>query len=237
MIQYMKQLSGKLSPNVYTSVQQQSNAAQLAYVRQLQKELKKESVLNKSFDDLEVVVFDIETTGFYPDRGDKIISVGAVKVRGTTMVEDDGYYSLVHHDQPLTEEISALTGIQNEQLQSAPTIDQVLAKFYQYVEGRTLVAHHAQHEKAFMQHISWHVLRTNFIHRVIDTSFLIKLASPNESLVTLDECCQFFDIPLSTRHHALEDAKMTAQLWIKNVQKVQQLGFHTLQEVYAELAK
>ncbi len=237
MIQYVKQLSGKLSPNVYTAVQQQSNAAQLAYMRQLQKELKKQSVLNQSFDDLEVVIFDIETTGFYPDRGDKIISIGAVKVKGTSMVDADGYYSLVHHDQPLSEEVASLTGLKSEHLQVAPTIDKVLDTFFKYVEGRTLVAHHAQHEKAFMQHVSWHILRTNFIHRVIDTSFLIKITSPNQSLVTLDECCHFYNVPISSRHHALEDAKMTAELWIRNVEKVQQLGFQTLQEVYTELAK
>ncbi len=233
----MKQLSGKLSPNVYTSVQQQSNAAQLAYMRQLQKEIKKESVLNKRFEELEVVVFDIETTGFYPDRGDKILSVGAVKVKGTTVIEGDSFYSLVQHNEQLSDEVAALTGINREQLLGAPTIDQVLEKFFQYVKGRTLVAHHAQHEKSFMQHVSWHVLRTNFMHRVIDTSFLIKIATPDQSLKTLDECCQFFEVPISTRHHALEDAKMTAHLWIKNVQKVQQLGFETLQEVYTELAK
>ncbi|MEB1807125.1 MAG: 3'-5' exoribonuclease [Bacillaceae bacterium] len=237
MIQYMKQLSGKLSPNVYTSVQHQSSASQMAYMRQLQKELKKESVLNKRFEELEVVVFDIETTGFYPDRGDKILSIGAVKVRGTALLEEEGFYSLVRHEDPLPQPVLAFTGIQQEDLFSAPTIEQVLEQFFYYVEGRTLVAHHSQHEKAFMQHVSWHVLRTNFIHRVIDTSFLIKVALPHQRLKTLDECCDFFDIPILTRHHALEDAKMTAQLWIKNVQRVKELGFHNLQDVYSELAK
>lgn len=237
MIHYMKQLSGKLSPSVYTSVQQQSNAAQMAYMRQLQKEIKKESVLNKRFEELEVVVFDLETTGFYPDRGDKILSIGAVKVKGTSLVEDEGFYSLIHHEEQLSQPILEFTGIHQEDLLIAPKIEQVLEKFFQYVGGCPMVAHHSQHEKTFMQHVSWHILRTNFIHRVIDTSFLIKIASPQKSLTTLDECCHYFDIPILTRHHALEDAKMTAQLWIKNIQKVKELGFHTLQDVYTELAK
>ena len=55
---------------------------QVAYLRQLQREMKVEETLHIPLTELNVIIFDIETTGFYPDKGDQIISIGAIKVKG-----------------------------------------------------------------------------------------------------------------------------------------------------------
>ncbi len=237
MIQFMKQMSGRLSPNVYSSMQNQSSASQIAFLRQLQRELKRENVLEVPFKDLEVVVFDMETTGFYPDKGDHIISIGAVKMKGAEVKKEESFYSLVFSEKEITSELSELTGIKNEQLKDSPPIETVLKQFYEFIKSDTLVAHHANHEKAFMQHTTWSILRSNFQHRILDTSFLTKIVSPNKALVALDDYCNFYNIEICNRHHALEDARATATLWGKNVEKIQELGFSNLSEVYGQLAK
>ncbi|UOE94006.1 exonuclease domain-containing protein [Alkalihalobacillus sp. LMS39] len=236
MVQLMKQLSGKISPNVYASVQQQNSASQVAFLRQLQRELKREDVLEIPLDELQVVVFDLETTGFYPDKGDKILSIGAVKMTGANPLEET-FYSLVHSQDQPSEEIEQLTGIKKEELQEAPPLERVLEQFYKFIQRDTLVAHHAKHERSFMQHATWSVTRTSFQHRIVDTAFLTKIVSPEKELVTLDECCRHFGIEVKNRHHALSDAVMTAKLWGENIQHIQQLGFQHLGDVYAALAK
>ncbi|WP_096202988.1 exonuclease domain-containing protein [Bacillus sp. FJAT-45350] len=237
MIHMMKQMTSKLSPSVYTSAQQQNSAAQLAHVRQLQKELKRENVLEVPLDDLQFIVFDLETTGFHPNHGDKILSIGAVKMRGDKIIEDDTFYSLVNAEKVIPEHISKLTGITNEQLEDAPPIREVLQDFYKYIQRDTLVAHHSKHEQSFMQHTTWSVLRTNFKHRILDTSFLTKITLPREKLTSLDDFCRHYQLESCGRHHALKDAKLTAEVWGRSVSNMKELGFKNLSEVYVHLAK
>ncbi|WP_017725914.1 3'-5' exonuclease [Halalkalibacterium ligniniphilum] len=237
MVQLMKQLSTKLSPTIYTSAQQQSSAQQLSYMRQLQRELKREDVLDIPLAKLPVVVFDLETSGFYPDKGDRILSIGAVKVTGEMIQEDQFFYSCVRSEQLPSAEILALTGLKKEELEEAPPLGEVLQQFYRFVRHSTLVAHHASHEKAFMSHATWQTLKLPFQHRIIDTSFLTKVVAPKETLVSLDDCCAYYGIPVADRHHALHDSLMTAKLWKASISEVQQAGYETLRDIYLFLAK
>ncbi|MEH6947616.1 exonuclease domain-containing protein [Bacillus sp. JJ634] len=237
MVRFVKQLSGKLSPSMYSSVEHQTDAASIAFLRQLQRDIKAKDVLQVPFSELKVTVFDLETTGFYPQKGDKIVSIGAVKMIGNQIIEDETYYSLVNCNEPLPEHVKELTGICEAELAEAPSLEQVLKEFYQFIESRPLVAHHANHEKSFMQHATSSVLKLNFQHRIIDTSFLTKVVEPKKDLITLDDCCNHFGISIEKRHHALHDAIGTAKLWAEGVRLTQQLGFSNLSDVYAHLAK
>lgn len=216
---------------------QGQNAQQMAYLRQLQRELNSEDKLKIPLEELNVVVFDIETTGFYPDQGDAIISLGAIKVCGNRIQENEEYYSVVHYDKPLPQKIIELTGITDQQLKDAPPLSEVLIQFFKYVEDNTLVAHHAGHEKNFLQHASWKLFRSHFKHRIVDTSFLYRVAEPDKKLVRLEEFCEFNGIPIEGRHHALGDAKLTAKLWCLYINKLQEAGYKTLKEIYERVAR
>jgi len=237
MFHFVKQLSGRLSPSIYTSVANQADAASVAFLRQLQREIKAEDVLHIPFSELQVTVFDLETTGFYPQNGDRILSIGAVKLIGDQVLENETYYSLVNSKEPLSEEIKALTGISENELAEAPSLETVLREFYQFSKSHPLVAHHANHEKSFMQQATWSTLKMSFQHRLIDTSFLTNIVEPEKKLVTLDECCNHFGITIEKRHHALHDAIGTAKLWAACIRSAQNLGFSNLSDVYAHLAK
>lgn len=98
------------------------------------------------FDDLELpadlkaqtfVVFDIETTGLNssPASGkvDRIIEIGAVKMQGGNMTEK--FSSFIACPEKLPPNIVELTGIHDEDLVSAPDIEDVLADFYKFTDG------------------------------------------------------------------------------------------------------
>lgn len=237
MIRFMKQISGRVGSNIYASVQDPSNPQHIHFLRQLQKEMKKENSLNIPLQELPVVVFDLETSGFFPQHGDQILSIGAVKVLGPDIQNEETFYSLVDSGVTPSPEIIHLTGITAEDLRSAPPPSVVLQQFFQFMNGSTLVAHHAKHERDFMQHITWNLLRASFDHRIVDTSFLIQIVEPNVKLASLEECCSHYGIEVEGRHHALEDAKMTAQLWTKNLNQIQAMGYETLNDVYEQLAR
>lgn len=233
MIQFAKQLTGKLNANEHTA---SNDPGKAAYLRNLQREMKKKDVLNTPLEKLDVIVFDMETTGFFPYKGDRILSIGAVKVKGDQILEGNEFYSLVASEGPVPEEIESLTGITEEQLKEAESMQTVLRKFYQFIKSDTLVAHHSSHEKKFMEHATWSIMKTTFQHRLIDTSFLTKIALPDSNLYTLDDCCAHYGIQIEKRHHALYDAKATARLWAESIRSIKDLGFADLSDVYRHIA-
>jgi DNA polymerase III subunit epsilon len=237
LIQFMKQVQGKINSSVYASIQGQSSPQHIAFLRQLQKELKVEESLEIPLNELNVVVFDLETTGFFPDQGNEILSIGAVKVRGGEVQRDDCFYSLARCSSELSPEIKQLTGLKEEDLETAPELSKVLVDFYEFVKGDVLVAHHASHEKSFLQHFNWKLFRTPFKHRIVDTSFILKIAEPNLNAIRLEDCCDHCGIPVKERHHALGDAKMTAELWSVYLKKIQEQGLKTLNDVYEKLSR
>lgn len=213
------------------------NSQQMAYLRHLQKEMNKEDAMHTSLNDLNVVVFDIETTGFSPEKGDSILSIGAIKMRGANIFQEQVFYSLIQYDKEIPLNIVQLTGITNEQVSTAPPLDEVLIKFFEFIGDSTLVAHHATHERTFMQFISLKLFKTPFKHRIVDTSFLYKIVEPHFRNVALEQLCEYNGIPIVDRHNALGDAKMTAMLWSIYLEKSLKIGCETLNDVYNYFAR
>ncbi len=233
---FMKLFKGIQSRKSVGGISETQNFQQIAYLRNLQKQMTNEDVMNVPFDELKVVVFDIETTGFSPDKGDSILSIGATKMRGKEILDQEIFYKLAYFDQTIPKTIEELTGITNEHMKEASSLSDVLIEFFQFIGNQTLVAHHANHERNFMQYFSNKLLKTPFKHRIVDTSFLYKVVEPTTQKWTLDELCVHHNIPIENRHHALGDAKMTAKLWSIYIEQVQGLGCKTLHDVYHRIA-
>ncbi|RSL28847.1 3'-5' exonuclease [Salibacterium salarium] len=234
MFQWVRQVSGKLGAPMVQSIDQTSPQHQ-SFMRQLQKDLKAKQPLLEPLDTLDFTVLDLETSGFYPDGGDKILSIGAVKVKKGKVVYDETYYSTICEPDALSPEVSGLTGLTKEELDQSPSISEVLQSFYEFINTDILVAHHAKHEKKFLQHATYQSSGMQFRHRLLDTSFLYQIAVPGQSAVELDACCDYYDIPINNRHHALADAIMAAELWVCTIQEAMQIGYETLQDVYVHL--
>jgi DNA polymerase-3 subunit epsilon len=235
-VQFVRGIQGKLHSNIFGGLNGQ-NAQHMAFIRQMQRELENTDSMAIPIRKLNVVVFDIETTGFYPDKGDQIISIGAVKIIEGEICDEDCFYSLVQYDKPLPAEIKELTGLSEGQLVDAPSLADVMISFFEFAKDMPLVAHHANHEKSFMRHSCWKLFRTPFKHKILDTSFLYRVAEPDMALFKLEEQCEYNGIPVIGRHHALGDAKLTAQLWCRLSEKAQNSGCANLKDVYERLAK
>ena len=215
------------------------NAQQLAYLRNMQREVSKYDPMNVSLKELPFVLFDIETTGFYPEKGDRILSIGAVKMRGAEIFHEETFYSLVQYDQEVPTTIVQLTNITTEEVKEALPFSDVYVDFLKFKSESTLVAHHSKHERAFMEYSSSKLLRMPFKHRIIDTSFLFKIVNPTLNLVALEQLCDYHQIPMkrTVSHHALGDAILTAKLWSMYVNHAIELGCETLSDVYEKFSQ
>jgi DNA polymerase III subunit epsilon len=236
MFQMMKGLPGKLNSSVFGGMQGGQNSQQQAFLRRLHKEIRAEEALSVPLEKLEAVAVDIETTGFFPDQGDEIISIGAVKIENGKIDREREFYSLIRYGKTLSPQIEQLTGIKDSLLKEAPPLSEVLIRFFEFCESRTIIAHHAHHEKSFLQNASWKHFKAPLKHRIVDTSFLYRIADPGLNLQRLEDLCGHNGIPVTERHHALEDARLAAELWCCYIRKVQDKGCLTLKDVYERVA-
>ncbi|MCQ2748484.1 MAG: hypothetical protein MJ246_00260 [Clostridia bacterium] len=112
-----------------------------------------------------VVVFDIETTGF-DEKVEKIIEIGAVKVEDGKII--DRFSTFINPEKLISKEISDLTHITQDMVDDADTIDVVLPKFLEWVDGVPVVAHNAKFDTGF---ISYNARKLNlpFGSEIIDT--------------------------------------------------------------------
>ncbi len=213
------------------------NAQQMAFIRNVNKEQRKQSMFDMPLRELEVVVFDLETTGFYPTNGDEIISFGAVLLRGGELVESESFYSLVNPKRKIPKAIIELTGITNEMVEDAPDLMQVLHDFMEFVGRRLLIAHASGHDKQFLNAALWRTSKVNLNHRVLDTMMVAKWLEPNLAGYSLDELLESCCIPITERHHALQDSIMTAKLWQNYLARILERNITTLGDLYAYLSK
>ncbi|THE13135.1 3'-5' exonuclease [Bacillus timonensis] len=237
LLQLIKQFHGKLSSNIYTPLIGKTDPKHLAFLRSLERELEIEKSLYIPLHELNVVVFDFETTGFFPEQGDQILSIGAVKIENGQMNDSKIFYSLVHNNGGLSPDIKKLTGLEEADLKGAPVLSEVLIRFYQFVQSDTLVAHHASHEKKFLHHAHWKAFKKPYKHRIVDTSLVFNIVVPDQTIVSLDDYCAISGIEIRNRHHALGDAIMTAELWQLYIHQLHKEGCYTLQDVYERLAR
>jgi DNA polymerase-3 subunit alpha (Gram-positive type) len=99
--------------------------------------------------DADIVVVDLETTGLVPIR-DQILEIGAVRI-APDGAEQDSFHTMVRFDGPIPPEVAALTGIRPEMLQGAPTAEEALARFWQFVRQSALAAHNADFDLGFLR--------------------------------------------------------------------------------------
>ncbi|UJF31595.1 exonuclease domain-containing protein [Paenibacillus hexagrammi] len=226
---------GGITPAI-TSMFDAQNAQQMAFIRSMLKEQRKNSLFDMPLHSMEIAVFDLETTGFSPYNGDEIISFGAVSVIGDKIEHGNTFYSVVNPKRKIPEDIIELTGITNEMAQDSPDLIQVLREFLEFVGQKVLVAHATGHDKNFLNAALWKTSKVSLSHRVLDTMMIAKWLMPKRKDLSLDALLDTYQIPVTKRHHALEDSLMTAQLWSKFMEEIKSRNVDTLGDLYALLS-
>ena len=227
---------GGLTPAVASMFGAQ-NAQQMAFIRSAMKLQRQTSLFEMPLADLQAVVFDLETTGFNPYNGDEIISFGAVAVSGQNVEDHTSYYSFVNPNKAIPAEIERLTGITNEMAITAPDLIVVLHEFFAFVQKQILIAHGTGHDKQFLNAALWKTSKINLTHRVLDTMMVAKWLHPEMKTYELDRLLDKYEVPVTVRHHALEDSLMTAQLWVKMIDEIKARQVITLGDLYMYLSR
>jgi DNA polymerase-3 subunit epsilon len=166
-------------------------------------------VVPGSLAEYDLVVVDVETTGWLPAEA-AITEIGAVRLNGGEVTGE--FSSLVRPVSPIPAEICELTGITDAMVSRAPSIYPALSAFLAFARGCVLVAHNAPFDLGFLTAacaacgLDWPPAA------IIDTAVLARLLlGPDEvpdcRLATL---AAYFRTGTAPCHRALADAKATA---------------------------
>lgn len=172
-------------------------------------------------DEIAVIVLDFETTGLSPQRGDRAIEIGAVRIEDNRIVER--FQSLINPGMRVSPFIQALTGITNTMLATAPDGEEVMAGFSDFIGDCPLVAHNAPFDGRFLDAELARIGRTRS-NELVCTLKVARRIYPHISSHKLETLVSYKNISGSgVFHRALADAEMTASLWMVMMEDMKRL--------------
>jgi len=189
-----------------------------------------EALATRSLRSLEVVAFDTETTGLELRRGDTVISVGACRVVNARLLASETFDHYVDPKRPIPPASTAIHGLTDADVAGAPPLDIVLNRFRQYVGEAVLLAHNASFDMLAISHHG-----VDFDLPVLDTLLISRALDEAIDGHDLDSLAVRYHLafPPGTRHTALGDARVTAELWLALLPRLEARGIDTLEQLLA----
>jgi DNA polymerase-3 subunit epsilon len=180
--------------------------------------------------DVTFVVVDLETTGGAPVEAG-ITEIGAVKVRGGKVIGQ--FATLTNPDIPIPPFVAALTGITDALVASAPKVRAVLPDFLEFARDCVLVAHNAPYDVGFLKGACAKHGYPWPESTVVDTARLARVALHRDEVVNckLSTLAAHFRTTVSPTHRAFDDARATADVLHRLIERVGDLGVGTLEDL------
>ncbi len=154
----------------------------------------------------EVVLLDIETTGFDPER-DAVIEIAAALMRGPEVVGT--FETFVDPGRPIPLEITRLTGIDARAVAGAPGPEAAALSLAEFVGGRDTVAHNAPFDRGFLERLAG---ASRFPGEWIDTLQLALIAFPRLTSHRLRDLSEALGGPVPS-HRAPDDVRALMTVW------------------------
>ena len=157
-------------------------------------------------------VIDLETTGLDPYY-DEIIEMSALKIVDGNIV--DSFSELVRPQNEIDDFIIELTGITNEMLSKASSIEDVLPKFLAFVGSSIIVGHNVNFDINFIYDYSLKYLDRPFSNDFVDTLRIARKVLPNLNHHRLDDLVSYYSLKPRKEHRALSDCDLTFSIYLK----------------------
>ena len=156
-------------------------------------------------------IFDLETTGISPKK-DEVIEISAIKVKGGEVVDE--FSTLVNPGIPIPYRASMVNGIYDDMVADAPSMEEALADFSDFVEDMILIGHNIH---VFDMKFIWRDARKYFGKTIgndyIDTLPIAYRNLPGLPHHTLIALAEHYNISSDGAHRALNDCRMNQQVY------------------------
>jgi DNA polymerase III subunit epsilon len=167
----------------------------------------------------EIVSLDCETTGFNP-MADDVISIAAVKIRGTRILASQAFRALIRPGAPMEASAIKVHQLREQDVARGRTMREVLPDFLRFIGSRPLVGYWIAFDVRMLNKYLFSLLNVHLPNRRIDVSKLYydrKFGSaPPGTRIDLRYATILADLGLPSRaqHHAFEDALGAAESFL-----------------------
>jgi len=177
------------------------------------------------------VILDTETTGLEASKGDKIISLAALKIRNSLIQENEFLDELINPERDIPWESIKIHHITDEHVRGKPTLPELQSKINSFLKKSILIGHNIEFDKKFIYQDAANSDLSKRMKKItsIDTIYLTAALYPDLENYDLSYLCEHFNIKTNDqiRHSALGDCWITARLFLHLLNKAKEKNITT----------
>jgi DNA polymerase III epsilon subunit family exonuclease len=165
------------------------------------------------------VVVDIETTGLSCSKH-KITEIAALRVKNHKVKRQ--FQTLVNPECHIPSFITNLTGIDDEMVEDAPKIEEVLPAFNKFLGKHVFVGHNATFDFNFLDFNTLKMNRIGLNNDLLCTMRLARRILPHLPSKRLCHVCDHLEVNNLQAHRAMGDALATSKVlshFLKELEK------------------
>ncbi len=160
-----------------------------------------------------IIVLDLETT-WVDIYSDSIIEISLLKVNKSNFEIIDEFSSLINPWFEISEMITSITWIENEDLKVAPQFQDLKDKIIKFIWNNIILGHNVSFDINFLKNYQIDLSS----HIILDTFVLANFIDFDKHSLSLEYLALAYDIKNPNAHRAYSDTKTTLELFKKYIE-------------------
>ncbi len=178
-----------------------------------------EFLFDKQMPDDEYIVLDTETTGLDPKK-DEILSIGAVKIKDGKIITSEAFEIFVKPTFKISEQSIKIHHIRPIDIENGVSVNEALEKLLFFIQNRPIVGYYISFDMAILSTYLKKYIGINLPNESIELSSMYykrhRKKSAHEFVdLKFDTIMESLDLPRLGKHDALNDAIMSAMMFLK----------------------
>ena len=168
----------------------------------------------ENIDEIEISIFDTETTGLKAETGDRIVELAGLRVKGQNRLAT--FDRLINPGRQISPGAFAVNKITPQMLESAETPGVVIPKFLDFIAGSCICSYNAEFDLSFLNN-ELKLLSRPAVNNLIvfDVLAMARKLLPNLSRYALWFVAKELKVQTTQEHRALADVEMTWEVFSK----------------------